>query len=94
MSKAKSAYLEALASDPFDEEIHLALLRIYGATGSKALAQRARDASVQLTGLSAEKIDRIAASFGREDRSLAEGIPNDGARQASAQAAAVPDAGR
>ena len=69
MARAKGAYLEALASDPFDEEIHLSLLRIHSATGAKALAQRARDASVLLTGLSPDKVDRIAAVLGRENLS-------------------------
>ena len=38
--KAKTAYLEALASDPFDPEIHLALTRIHGALGETALVTR------------------------------------------------------
>jgi tetratricopeptide (TPR) repeat protein len=95
MAKAKGAYLEALAADPFDEEIHLSLLRIHGATGAKALAQRARDASVLLTGLTPEKVDRIASALGRENRTLAEvSVPEDDSRRPKAEAGAARDAGR
>jgi len=92
MARAKGAYLEALASDPFDEEIHLSLLRIHSATGAKALAQRARDASVLLTGLSPEKVDRIAAALGREN--LAEmNLPEEEPRRDKSAPASARDAG-
>ncbi len=94
MAKARGAYLEALASDPFDEEIHLSLLRIHSASGAKALAQRARDASVLLTGLTPEKVERIAAALGRENRALAEmSVPEDDSRRQKPDAAATGDAG-
>jgi tetratricopeptide (TPR) repeat protein len=94
MAKAKAAYLEALASDPFDEEIHLSLLRIHTAMGSKALAQRAREASVILTGLPPEKVDRIAAALGKENRPLAEvGVPEDDSRRPKSDPVHSPDAG-
>ena len=74
--KARRAYLDALASDPFDEEIHLSLLRIESALGAKALAQRARSASIVLTGLSADKVDRIANALGKTEGELAQvGLP-------------------
>jgi tetratricopeptide (TPR) repeat protein len=72
MPKARGAFLEALSSDPFDEEIHLSLLRIHTALGEKPLVQRARQAAVILTGLPAEKVDRISGMLGKESRSLAE----------------------
>ncbi len=94
MSKAKGAYLEALASDPFDEEIHLSLLRIHTSLGAKDLAQRARDASALLTGLAPEKVDRIAAALGKENRALAEvSVPEDDSRRPKADLAHSPDAG-
>jgi len=92
MARAKGAYLEALASDPFDEEIHLSLLRIHSAAGAKALAQRARDASVLLTGLSPEKVDRIAAALGREN--LAEmNLPEEEPRRDKSAPASARDGG-
>ena len=92
MARAKGAYLEALASDPFDEEIHLSLLRIHSATGAKALAQRARDASVLLTGLSPDKVDRIAAVLGRENLSEMN-LPQEEPRRDKPAPASSGDAG-
>jgi hypothetical protein len=94
MTKAKGAYLEALASDPFDEEIHLSLLRIHMSMGAKELAQRARDASVLLTGLAPDKVDRIAAALSKENRALAEvSVPEDDSRRPKAEVAQSRDAG-
>ncbi|AKQ63381.1 hypothetical protein A176_000293 [Myxococcus hansupus] len=70
--KAKTAYLEALASDPFDPEIHLALTRIHGSMGETALAGRARQASALLTGLKAEEVDRVAQQFLKDESGLSE----------------------
>ncbi|QDE86078.1 peptidase MA family metallohydrolase [Myxococcus xanthus] len=70
--KAKTAYLEALASDPFDPEIHLALTRIHGSMGETALAGRARQASALLTGLKVEEVDRVAQQFLRDESGLSE----------------------
>ncbi|WNZ61382.1 tetratricopeptide repeat protein [Myxococcus sp. MxC21-1] len=70
--KAKTAYLEALASDPFDPEIHLALTRIHGSMGETALADRARQASALLTGLKVEEVDRVAQQFLRDESGLSE----------------------
>lgn len=61
--KAKAAYLEALASDPFDPEIHLALTRIGGEVGDGGLKERARSASVVLTGLEPAQVDRVAQAL-------------------------------
>jgi len=94
MPRAKGAYLEALASDPFDEEIHLSLLRIHTAMGAKALAQRARDASVILTGMPPERVDRVAAALGKESRPLAEAaVPDEDPRRSKPDAGQSRDAG-
>ncbi|HYO56347.1 peptidase MA family metallohydrolase [Archangium sp.] len=68
--KARQAYLEALAADPFDPEIHIALMRIHGALGETALVTRAKTASVVLTGLKPEDVDQVAREFLREDNEL------------------------
>ncbi|WP_163995149.1 peptidase MA family metallohydrolase [Pyxidicoccus caerfyrddinensis] len=100
--KAKVAYLEALASDPFDPEIHVALTRIHGALGETALATRTRTATVQLTNLKPEQVDHVAQAFLNDEDELSEmnvgGTP--AAQQPTAQPPAAqppvakPDAGR
>ena len=64
-NKAKTAYLEALSADPFDEEIHFALLEANAKLGNKALADRARAAAMKLTGLTADAVDRVAAQLAK-----------------------------
>lgn len=64
-AKAQKAYLEALSSDPFDEEIHFALLRANSQLGNKALADRARAAAMKLTGLTAEAVDRVSQQMAK-----------------------------
>ena len=95
--KAKTAYLEALASDPFDPEIHLALTRIHGALGESALATRARTATVKLTQLKPDEVDRAAQAFLNEEGELSEmnvsAAGGSGAQQ-PAQQPPAPDAGR
>lgn len=59
-SKAKAAYLNALAVDPFDPEIHLAFVRVADALKDTALLDRATKASVVLTGLTPAQV--LAAS--------------------------------
>src|SRR5260370_1148163 len=65
--RARAAYRSALASDPFDEEIHLSLVRIETALGAKNLAQRARNAAIVLTGLPAAMVDRSGEPDMSED---------------------------
>ncbi len=65
--KAKQAYLEALAADPFDPEIHVALMRIHGALGESALVTRTKAASVVLTGLEPEDVERVSKDFLQEE---------------------------
>jgi tetratricopeptide (TPR) repeat protein len=88
--KAKTAYLEALAANPFDPEIHVALTRIHGALGETALVTRTRGAAALLTGLKPEEVDRIAQAFLREEGALSD--MNVGG--ADSPAAPAPDAGR
>ena len=57
-NEAKTNFLEALSSDPFDPEIHLSLLRIYRHQGNSALAARTHAAAKALTELSDAEIDR------------------------------------
>lgn len=96
--KAKTAYLEALASDPFDPEIHVALTRIHNALGETALATRTRMATVQLTNLKPEEVDHVAEAFLKDDKELSEtNVPAAGGagEQKPAQPQqAAPDAGR
>lgn len=56
---AKDAYLDALAEDPFDPEIHLALTRIHRELGEQKLAAQTMQASVTLTGVSADKLEEV-----------------------------------
>lgn len=70
--RARAAYRSALASDPFDEEIHLSLVRIETSLGAKDLAQRARNAAIVLTGLPSEMVDRVVSSLGKNDRELSD----------------------
>ncbi|WP_419145172.1 peptidase MA family metallohydrolase [Myxococcus stipitatus] len=91
-AKSKTAYLEALASDPFDPEIHVALTRIHGALGETALASRAKAATVVLTGLEAAEVEKLAQQFLREEGELSE--MNVGGAAPQPAAAPAPDAGR
>ncbi len=97
--KAKQAYMEALASDPFDPEIHLALMRIHAALGETALVTRTKAASVVLTGLKAEDVDRVAREFLSQDSELVEsedftqGGDRDGTAPKAPAAAPAKDGG-
>ncbi|MBX5484630.1 MAG: hypothetical protein IRZ16_22630 [Myxococcaceae bacterium] len=53
---AKAAYMEALSTDPFDPEVHLALTLVHERLGEKQLMERTRKASSVLTGLPADKV--------------------------------------
>jgi cytochrome c-type biogenesis protein CcmH/NrfG len=53
----REAYLEALAQDPFDPEIHFALARSGRELGDETLSRRAFDAAVLLTGMEPAKVD-------------------------------------
>ncbi|AKF83810.1 hypothetical protein MFUL124B02_38115 [Myxococcus fulvus 124B02] len=95
--KSKTAYLEALASDPFDPEIHVALTRIHGALGEAELASRAKTATAVLTGLKPEEVDELARRFLQEEAELSgTSVPASGSdsKPPVAPAASAPDAGR
>lgn len=70
--KAKQAYLEALAADPFDPEIHLALTRIHDMLGEGKLVERARSAAVLLTGLTAQQVEQVAQALMRDEKALSD----------------------
>ncbi len=57
---ALTEYTEALAADPFDEEIHLALFLAHGELGQPALAERARRAVALLTGVAPAAVPDLA----------------------------------
>jgi tetratricopeptide (TPR) repeat protein len=61
--KARGAYSEALATDPFDPEIHLALLHAHRQLGNEALMARARRAAALLTGMDESRVPELAAKF-------------------------------
>jgi tetratricopeptide (TPR) repeat protein len=58
--KALGAYTNALAEDPFDEEIHVALFRVHEKLGEKDLMERERKATMTLTGVPAEAVPQLA----------------------------------
>jgi tetratricopeptide (TPR) repeat protein len=60
---AQAHYLEALAADPFDEEIHVALFHVYATLGHKELAERARRAVVLLTQVPADAVPELARAL-------------------------------
>jgi len=70
--KSKVAYLEALGTNPFDPEIHVALMRIHNNLGESALASRARDAAIALTGVKGSDIIQMSGDFLRQERELAD----------------------
>ena len=62
---ARSAYRGALAQDPFDPEIHLALLKTAQSLGDTQLVDRARSASSVLTGVPVERLPDLLAPAAR-----------------------------
>ncbi len=66
-----------------------------GTTQATALTQRARSAAALLTGLSPEKVDRLAILLGKEGRALAElSVPEmDAKSEARSAPSRRPDAG-
>lgn len=69
---ARDAFLQALAVDPFDPEIHLSLVRAHTGLEDDARVRRAREAVVLLTGLEPAQVDAAAARLGKQDRALAD----------------------
>ncbi len=95
--RAKEAFLEALASDPFDPEIHVSLTRVGELLADVPLHDRARKAGSILTGLSPEEVDRLARKLDGKERDLAEkNVPvlhESAAPAGERSGAAPPDAG-
>lgn len=65
--RAKLAFLDALAANPFDEEVHVSLYKIARATGDKELAARTQAAAARLLGISPDQVDVVAKDLGGED---------------------------
>lgn len=62
-ASAKRSYLDALSSDPFDEEIHIALAGIAESTRDKALLERSVHASSLLIGQPPDRVKALAKQF-------------------------------
>ena len=60
-AEARAAYRAALAQDPFDPEIHLALLKSAQSLGDTQLADRTRSASAVLTGVPVDRLPELLA---------------------------------
>ncbi len=58
--RAKLAFLDALAANPFDEEVHVSLYKIARATNDVALAARTRAAAAKLLGIAPDQVDAVA----------------------------------
>ncbi|MFL5348294.1 MAG: tetratricopeptide repeat protein, partial [Hyalangium sp.] len=69
--KAKAAYMEALSTNPFDPEIHVALTKIHDELGETALMARTKEAGALLTGLTPQGVENAAWKFMRDERELA-----------------------
>ncbi|SEM64676.1 Tetratricopeptide repeat-containing protein [Stigmatella aurantiaca] len=70
--KAKAAYQEALSTNPFDPEVHVALTRIHQALGETALEARTRAASALLLNKEPDQVDSLVQAFLREHGQLSE----------------------
>lgn len=83
--QAEEAYLGALAVDPFDPEIHLALWKAYEGLGNTTLAARTQKAALTLTGLSMEELREVSNLMMKEGDNLATvAIPSPKASSPSA----------
>ena len=65
--RAKLAFLDALAANPFDEEVHVSLYKVARATGDTALASRTQAAAARLLGVAADQVDALAKDLGGDD---------------------------
>jgi tetratricopeptide (TPR) repeat protein len=68
--KAKVAYMEALSTNPFDPEVHIALTKIHHELGETALKERTMKAGAILTGMSETGIANAAWKFMRDPKEL------------------------
>ncbi len=69
-AKAKAAYMEALSTNPFDPEIHVALTKIHDELGETALKARTKQAGAILTGMTPDAIENASFKFMRDEREL------------------------
>ncbi len=90
--KAKAAYMEALATNPFDPEVHVALTKIHDNLGETALKTRTKAAGALLTGLSPESIENAAWKFMRDEHELS-GAEIPGTQSSEAPATEAPKDG-
>jgi tetratricopeptide (TPR) repeat protein len=90
---AKDAFIDALAEDPFDPEIHLSLMRVGQLIHDPALEARALKASMILTGKNESDIRGFVGRLGSKDRDLSDKSVPVPAADADKPAARTPDAG-
>jgi tetratricopeptide (TPR) repeat protein len=94
LPKAKEAFLEALASNPFDPEIHIALTKIHIGLGEPALKERTKKGGAAVMNLSPEQVENLAWRYLRQETELSEhSVPEAGEEEAPAPAA-TKDGGR
>jgi hypothetical protein len=92
--KAKAAYMEALSTNPFDPEVHVALTKIHDELGETALMARTKQAGALLTGLTPEGIENAAYKFMRDERELSGADVNNPPPGTPAPEAAPKDGGK
>jgi tetratricopeptide (TPR) repeat protein len=92
--KAKAAYMEALSTNPFDPEVHVALTKIHDELGETALMARTKQAGALLTGLTPEGIENAAYKFMRDERELSGSDVNNPPPGTPAPEAASKDGGK
>jgi len=68
--KAKVAYMEALSTNPFDPEVHIALTKIHDELGETALKERTKKAGALLTGMTETGVENAAWKFMRDPKEL------------------------
>ncbi|HYH97825.1 MAG TPA: hypothetical protein VD972_17770, partial [Hyalangium sp.] len=68
--KAKVAYMEALSTNPFDPEVHVALTKIHDELGETALKERTKKAGALLTGMTETGVENAAWKFMRDPKEL------------------------
>lgn len=87
-AKSKVAYLEALSTNPFDPEIHIALTRIHDELGETALLARTKQAGAVLTGLTPDQVENVAWKFMRSEQELSGAVVPGTSSEAPAAAPA------
>jgi tetratricopeptide (TPR) repeat protein len=70
--KAKEAFLEALASNPFDPEVHIALTKIHIALGETALRERTKKGGSVVMELTPGQVENLAYRYLKEETELSE----------------------